>query len=78
VQSGNDCAIRIRKGPVTVGLNRYIVAQNDGKTVEVAFFVGHGDHPPVSESGGNTGYEGRGGLIIGVSGSGRDNAGRCD
>src|SRR6267378_1460821 len=35
VQSGNDCAVRERKLPLAVGLNRYIVAQNGSKTVEV-------------------------------------------
>src|SRR6185436_2511481 len=71
VQSCNDCALRERKLPFPVGLDRYIITQNGSETVEVAFFVGHGDQPPVAVSGGNFGYEDRGGLLIGVSRCGR-------
>jgi hypothetical protein len=72
VQSRNDCAVRERNLALAIGPSRYIVAQNGSKTVEVAFFVGHGDQLPVAVSGGNTGYENRGGLCIGVCGSERD------
>src|SRR5216683_2396195 len=71
VQSRNDCTVRERNLALAIGLNRYIVAQNGSKTVEVAFFVGHGDQLPVAVSGGNIGYENRGGLCIGVCGSPR-------
>src|SRR5262249_42751505 len=50
--------------------------------VEVAFFMGHGDQPPVAVSGGNFESEDRGGLFIGLSGCGGhggDRAGeRCN
>src|SRR6266852_488935 len=52
VQSRNDCTVRERNLALAIGLNRYIVAQNGSKTVEVAFFVGHGDQLPVAVSGG--------------------------
>jgi hypothetical protein len=39
VQSGDDCAVRIRKLPVAVGFDRGIVAQNRTKTVEVDLFM---------------------------------------
>ena len=48
VQSGNDRAVRERKLPLAVGLDRHIVALNGANTVQVAFFVGAGDPPPVS------------------------------
>ena len=43
MQSGNDRAVWERDLPFSVGLDRQIVAQDGGKTVEVAFLVGHGD-----------------------------------
>src|SRR5215469_5509188 len=66
VQSGNDRALRERKLPVSVGTDRHIVAQNGGETVKVAFFVGHGDQPPVAVSGRNLGDEDWG-LSAGLS-----------
>src|SRR5712691_6688999 len=63
VQSGNDCAVREQELPFAVSLDRDIVAQNGSKTVKVAFFVGHGDQPPVAVSGGNFGYEDRRGFL---------------
>src|SRR6266568_7475126 len=62
---GSDCAVRERKLAFPIGLDRYIVAQNGAKIVEVAFFVGHGDQPPVVVSGGNFDSEDRGGFFIG-------------
>src|SRR4029077_12479038 len=67
VQSGNDCAVRVWKFSFTVGLDRYIVAQNSSETVEVAFFVGHGNQPPVAVSRGNFDSEDWDGLIIGAT-----------
>ncbi len=64
VQSGNDRAVREWKLPLAVGLDRHIVAQNGSKAVQVAFFVGDGDQPPVSVSGRNSCYEDRGGRVI--------------
>jgi hypothetical protein len=52
VQSGNDRAVRVWKLSLAVGLDRRIVAQNGTNTVQVACFVGDGDQPPVSVSGG--------------------------
>jgi hypothetical protein len=49
----NDCAIGVRQLSFPVGLDRYIVAENDAKVVVVTCLVGHGDHPPVAESGRN-------------------------
>jgi hypothetical protein len=72
VQSGNDCAVRERKLPFAVGLDRYIVAQNGTQTVEVAFFVGHGDQLPVAVSVRDFVHEDRGGLFIGLSRCGGD------
>jgi hypothetical protein len=51
--SGDDCAVRERKLPLPIGLDRFIVAQNRADIVEVAFFVGHGDEPPIAVSGGH-------------------------
>jgi hypothetical protein len=48
VESGNNGALREWKRRLAVGLDRHIVAQNGAKTVQVAFFVGAGDPPPVS------------------------------
>src|ERR1035441_6822811 len=69
VQSGNDRAVGKGELPFAVRLDRYIVAQNGGETVEVAFFMGHGDQPPVSVSGGNCCDENWGGRVIGVDAS---------
>jgi len=44
--------VRVRKLPFPGGLDRYVVAQNGAQIVEFAFFVGHGDQPPVAVSGG--------------------------
>ena len=63
VQSGNDGVVRERKISFATGLNRYIVAQKGSETVEVAFFVGHGDQPPVAVSLGNFSYKKRLGLL---------------
>src|SRR5580700_1295952 len=41
VQSGYDCAVGIGELSFAERLDRYIVAQNGGETVEIAFFVGH-------------------------------------
>jgi hypothetical protein len=62
VHGGNDCAVREGKLPFPIGLDCYIVAQLGAQTVEVAGFVGHGDHRPVAVAGGHFGYEDRGGL----------------
>src|ERR1700738_3080642 len=66
-EPGNDCAVRERKLPFPVGLDRHVIAQNGPQIVEFAFFVGHGDQPPVAVSGGNFDSEDRGSLSIGVS-----------
>jgi hypothetical protein len=69
VQGGNDCAVRERGLSFAVSFDRDFVAQNGSKTVKVAFFMGHGDQPPVAVSGGNFGYVDRRGLLSGgVSG----------
>jgi hypothetical protein len=47
--------------------DRYVVAQNGAKIVEVAFFVSHGDQPPVAVPGGNTASEDRASLAIGLA-----------
>src|SRR5579862_4112091 len=39
VQGGHNCAVREGKLPLTVGLDRNIVAQNGANTIEVAFLV---------------------------------------
>ena len=52
VQSGNDRAVREWKRAFAVGVDRHIVAQNGTNTVQLAFFVGAGDPPPVSVTGG--------------------------
>ena len=66
VQSGNDRAVREWELPLAVGLDRHIVAQNGANTVQVACFVGDGDQPPVSVSGGDFCDEDWGGRVIGV------------
>jgi hypothetical protein len=40
-ESGNDRAVRERGHPFSVGLDRYIVAQNGTQIVAVTFFVDH-------------------------------------
>src|SRR5579863_187894 len=50
VQSSDDGAVRIRERPVTVRLDRRIVAQNSGETMQVALFMCHRDQPPVAIS----------------------------
>ncbi len=55
--------------PFPVGLDRYVIAQNGPQIVEAAFFVGHGDQPPVAVSGGNFDAKDRGAFVIGASGS---------
>jgi hypothetical protein len=66
-EPGNDGAVRVRKLPFPAGFDRYVVAQNGAQVVEVAFFVGHGDQPPVAVSGRDFDSEDRGGLFIGLS-----------
>ena len=53
--------------PSRAGLDRYVVAQDGAQIVEVAFFVGDGDQPPVAVSGGNFDSEDRGAFVIGAS-----------
>src|SRR5215813_5413579 len=81
-EPGNDRAVRERKLAFAGGLDRDVVAQDGAQIVEVAFFMGHGDQPPVAVSGGNFDSEDRGGLLIGLSGCGGhrgDHAGeRCN
>src|SRR5437899_3283393 len=62
---GAGPGVTVRKLPFSGGLDRYVVAQNGAQIVEVAFFVGHGDQPPVAVSGGDFDSEDRGRLIIG-------------
>jgi len=64
VQSGDDCAVREREFPVTIGLDRYIIPQNGSQTVEVPLFVRHGNHLPVAVSRRNLGNEARDGRLI--------------
>src|SRR4051812_17137572 len=52
-QPGNDRALRKRKRPISISLDRYVIPQNGANIVELAFFVGHGDQLPVSVSRGN-------------------------
>jgi len=66
-EPGNNRAVRERRLPFSVGLDRYIVAQDGTYIFEVAFFVGHGDQPPVAISGGNFASGDRGRLFIGAS-----------
>src|SRR5215204_1611844 len=66
-EPGNDGAVRERKCPFPGGLDRYVVAQNGAQIVEVAFFVGDGDQPPVAVSGWDFDSEDRGGLSVGLS-----------
>src|SRR5258708_7955068 len=61
---GNDVAIKL---PFPGGLDRYVVAQNGAQIVEVAFFVGHGDQPPLAISGGGFHSGDRSGLSVGWS-----------
>jgi hypothetical protein len=63
---GNDGAVREQQCPFPIGLDCYIVAQNGAQIIEVAFFVGHGDQPPVAVSEENFVYEDRGSLLSGV------------
>jgi hypothetical protein len=51
-EPGNDRAVRERKLPFPVGLDRHVIAQNRTQIIEAARFVGYGDQPPVALSGG--------------------------
>src|SRR5262249_53640373 len=79
---GEDGAAGKRRLASGEGLDRDVVAREGAKMVEFAFFMGHGDQPPVAVSGGNFDSEDRGGLLIGLSGCGGhggDHAGeRCN
>ena len=52
---------------LSVSFDRYIVAEEGAKIVEVAFFVGHRDQLPVAVSGRNPDSENRISLSIGAS-----------
>src|SRR4029077_13107482 len=67
VQSGDDGAVWKRKRPVAVGLDRYIVTQHGGETVQVAFLVSHGDQLPLAVAVRNLDSEDRDGRAIVLS-----------
>ena len=60
----DDCAVRERQLPLTVCLDRYIVAEKGAKIVEIAFFVRDRDQLPVAISGRNCDSENRISLSI--------------
>src|ERR1700731_2002102 len=60
-ESGNDCPVREWNLSFPIGLDSYVVAQNGAQIVEVAFFVSHGDQPPVAVSRGDIDREDRSG-----------------
>src|ERR1700677_1737075 len=68
MQSSNDRAVRERKLLIPVGLDRYIVAQEGTYTVEAACFMGRGDQSPVAVTVRDLGNEGRGGILMCLSG----------
>ena len=70
MQSSNDRAVRERKLPIPVGLDRYTVAQDGTYTVEVACFMGRGDPSPVAVPVRDFGNEGWGGFPLACPGSG--------
>jgi hypothetical protein len=47
--------------------DRYVVAENAAQIVEVAFFVSHGDQPPVAVPGRNTASKDRTRLAISLT-----------
>jgi hypothetical protein len=65
-EPGNDCATGERRFSFPVGLDRNVVAQIGAQIVEVAFFLGHGDQPPVAVSERDFDSEDRGDLSIGL------------
>src|SRR5580704_8977029 len=67
MQSRKDCAVRIRKLPVSEGLERCVVAQDGAQTVKVSCFMGRRDPLPVAVSLRNFGDVGRGGFSIRAS-----------
>src|SRR5271156_6111711 len=80
MQCSKDRAVRERKLPIPVGLDRYIVAQDGADTVEVACFMGRGDPSPVAVPVRDFGNEGGGGFPTRVSwcrGNEDDQAGHC-
>src|ERR1700689_2474143 len=80
MQSSKDGAVRERKLPIPVSLDRYIVAQDGTYTVEVACFMGRGDPFPVAVPVRDLGNEGWGGFPTRVSWyreNDGDKAGHC-
>jgi hypothetical protein len=78
VQRGDDCPVWERKRFVAVSLDRYIVAQYGGTTVEVALFMGHRDPLPVAISGRDLRDVRRSCLSIGSPRYGRDRGDNAD
>src|SRR5262249_19252514 len=77
-EPGNSGAIGERQRPVPVSRDRDVIAKKGAQIVEVAFFVRHGDQPPVAVSGGDGDAKERGGRSSGLSrggGHGGDHAG---
>src|SRR5580698_82073 len=80
MQGGNDRAVRVRKLPIPVGLERYIVAQDGAYTVEAPCFMRRGDPSPLAVPVRDFGYECWGGFPTRVSwcrGNEGDKAGHC-
>src|ERR1700733_2821227 len=80
MQSSNDRAVRERKLPLPVRLDRCIVAQDGTYTVEVTCFMGRGDPFPVAVPVRDFGNEGRGGFPTRLSwsrGNEGDKPGHC-
>src|SRR5688500_10933574 len=80
--SADDGAFREGKFPFAIGRDCYVVVENGTAVVEVTFFVGHRDQPPVAVSLGNLSDEYRSGVVSSWSGRSRcqgGNAGhRCN
>src|SRR5687768_4318689 len=78
--SAYDRAFREGKFALAIGFDCHIVSQNGADVVQVTFFVGHRDKPPVAITFGNLGYEDGGGFVRGVSRCARGKgykAGQC-
>ena len=69
-EPGDDGAVRVREHPFAQGLDCDVVAQNGAQVVELAFFMGDRDQPPVAISGRFLDSEDRRGLSTRLSGYG--------
>src|SRR5262249_7471744 len=74
----NDGAVRKWKRSGAIRLDRDVVPKDGAQVVEIAFFVGDGDQPPVTVPGRNLRDENRCTLSLGMSRHGCDGGDHAD